>query len=448
MTTSKREQASIPSVRENLSLFAMPPSEAGIEKRYFVNHRPVSQLTDASSPYEFSFGGKSMDMLDMKNSTLHVKVQLTDADGKDIAEKDQVGPCNLLLHSLWEKVDIRYQGQLMTHTLGDYAYSAYMKTLKCLGAGNNNLESVGFVLDSGHMDSSGKIDIEADGKKSSQVNIGAMTRKDWLEGGKTFQMEGPLLADVCEADRYLLNQTEVGITLYRTRPQFHIAAQDNTTQYKINIQDIYFRACYVKPSPGVLLGINKALEADHRALYPYTKTEVRSFTIPKGFLDVTWDNVFQGVVPDQVVVGMVSDAAKSGSYTKNPYNFQHYDVRELGLSVDGVYVPTQPIKLDFSEGGQNFVAAYRDFMSCMISCPDDVAINMNSYRNGYTLFVFNLDNDKIPSTGEGDFNLVKRGSARLELRFGTALPETVSLIVYSAYKTVFQVDKTRKVFNN
>jgi len=144
---------------------------------------------------------------------------------------------------------------------------------------------------------------------------------------------------------------------------------------------------------------------------------------------------------------MVSDSAKCGSYTKNPYNFKNYDVKELGLSIDGAYVPSQPIKVDFSENGQNFVAAYRDFMACMTAWPEHVGITLDRYRKGYTLFVFNLDSDRLPVSKE-DFNLVKRGSARLELRFGTALPETVSLIVYSSYNTLFQIDKTRKVFLN
>lgn len=374
---------STPSIRENFSIFSLPPVEAGIDKKYFINHRPVSQLTDASSPYEFVFGASSADMLDLKNSTLHLKVKLTESDGTVIGKDDQVSPANLLLHSLWEKVDVRFGGQLMTHTLGDYAYTSYLKTLKCLGSDKNHLESVGFALDSLHMDSSGKVKVVADDKtEQTFYNEGAYTRREWLSNGKTFQLEGPLLVDCFDTDRYLLNNTEVGLTLYRTRPNFHIRATNNDKEYKVDILDIFFKACYVKPTPGVLLGINKALEAKHKAIYPYTKTEVRSFTIPAGFLDVNLDDVFAQRVPDEVIVAMVSDTAKNGLYSKNPYNFRNYDLREIGMSVDGAYVPSQPLKLNFTENGQNFVEAYRDFISCMTTSGSDIPIDLANYRNG------------------------------------------------------------------
>ena len=446
MTTLLKVKESIPSVTERLSLFALPPTETGVDRKYYVDYRPVSQLVDETSPIEFNFGGESVDMIDFKHSTLHIKVKLLTHDKNPVNESTCVAPVNQLLYSMWEKVDITLQGKLMTHTMGSYPYTSYLKNILCLGADNNHLETVGFKLDSGHMDAAGLLPKKnpEDLDEKREYNEGAKDRGAWFYDGKSFEMEGPLLADVCQIERYLLNNTEVGIKLYRSRPSFALMAKDNENEFRIVIEDIYFKACYVKPSPGVLLGHSKVLEDGHKALYPYTKTELRSFNIPQGFQDTYLDNVFQGIVPSRVVIGMTSSAARNGAYNKNPYYFKPYDIREIGLSVDGVYRPSQPTKVNFTEG-QNFVSAYRNFMSCMKTSANDVGVTLLDYKDGFTLFSFRLDEDREVHDPEKSLATIKHGSVRIHMVWGTPLPETVSVVVYAEYPSLFQIDKTRKV---
>ncbi len=106
--------------------------ETGVEKRYCVNYRRVSQLVDDYSPIKFSFSG-AIDMIDLRNTELHVRAKIVDKEGGDVAEDQCVAPFNLILHSLFEKVDIVIQGKQMTHAMGGYPYAAYLKTIKCLG---------------------------------------------------------------------------------------------------------------------------------------------------------------------------------------------------------------------------------------------------------------------------------------------------------------------------
>ncbi len=437
---------SVPSVTERLSLFALPPTETGVDRKYYVEYRPVSQLVDQNSPIEFNFGGDSVDMIDFKHSTLHVRCKLVTSDNKVVEEADYVSTANQLFYTMWEKVDISLQSKLMTHTMGSYPYTSYLKNILCLGADNNHLETIGFRLDGNDMDSPGllpKSDTDNEVEKR-RYNPGALARAKWFYDGKTFEMEGPLLSDVCQVERYLLNNTEVGIKLYRSRPNFALMAKDNTKEFKIVIEDIYFKTCYVKPSPGVLLGHSKVLEQGHKALYPYTKTELRSFNIPQGYRDTYLDNVFQGIVPSRILVGMTSSTARNGAYDKNPFNFQPYAITEIGVSVDGSYRPGQPTKVNFAEG-QNFVSAYKNFMSCMKTSANDVGISMEAYRDGFTLFSFRLDEDREEYDPEKSLAIIKHGSVRIHMVWGTELPETVSVIVYAEYPSMFQIDKTRKV---
>ena len=83
MATQLKASETTPSITDHLSLFGLPPTETGVEKRYFVDYRPVSQLVDDSSPIEFSFVG-SVDMVDLKNTELHVKARIVDSSGGNI----------------------------------------------------------------------------------------------------------------------------------------------------------------------------------------------------------------------------------------------------------------------------------------------------------------------------------------------------------------------------
>jgi len=57
-----------------------------------------------------------------------------------------------------------------------------------------------------------------------------------------------------------------------------------------------------------------------------------------------------------------------------------------------------------------------------------IVISHNDYKNGYVLYAFELTAD----LGEDDhFNPVKHGNLCLSLKFGVALPETVSVLAYA-----------------
>ena len=70
------------------------------------------------------------------------------------------------------------------------------------------------------------------------------------------------------------------------------------------------------------------------------------------------------------------------------------------------------------------------------------ALSLHDYGRGYTLFGFDLSPDL--SDG-GHFDLVKHGSLRLEIKFGTALEQSINVIVYAEFDNVLEIDKARNV---
>ena len=69
-------------------------------------------------------------------------------------------------------------------------------------------------------------------------------------------------------------------------------------------------------------------------------------------------------------------------------------------------------------------------------------ITREDYPRGYALYAFDLSPDLVE---EGHFNLAKQGTVRVELKFGAALPNTVTVVAYAMYENVIEIDRNRNV---
>ena len=160
---------------------------------------------------------------------------------------------------------------------------------------------------------------------------------------------------------------------------------------------------------------------------------MKTTAIASGQYSFSADDVFQGLVPNKLVVGMVSSASFNGNYGTNPFHFKHYDCSFVGFYVDGQTIPSQPLQPNFA--ADQYVDCYRTLSLFR----NDINVTIEDYKNGYCLYA--LDIDPYQS-----FNTKKRGHCRLELKFATALPESVTLLMYATFPETLSIDKARAVF--
>ena len=58
---------------------------------------------------------------------------------------------------------------------------------------------------------------------------------------------------------------------------------------------------------------------------------------------------------------MMDNHSYNGNYRKNPFNFQHYKLTQIGILVNGEEIPFKPLKLNFDD--KLFVTAYNTLFS-------------------------------------------------------------------------------------
>ncbi|XP_046853033.1 uncharacterized protein F54H12.2-like [Xenia sp. Carnegie-2017] len=113
--------------KTELDLFSVPPTQVSLEKGHWIDHQPVSSVSE-NGPITFLAPGTE-DYVDMSKTILVARAKVTKADGGDIDDDTKVGPVNNFLHSLFKQVDVFLKGKLVTQATGTYPYRAYLGTL-------------------------------------------------------------------------------------------------------------------------------------------------------------------------------------------------------------------------------------------------------------------------------------------------------------------------------
>jgi hypothetical protein len=363
-----------------------------------------------------------MDYLDMKNSQLYVRLKVTKSDGTALTA-EKVGPANLFLQALFSATEVTLQNKASI-TCNYNPYRAYIQTVLNYGqdAKSSQLQTQVWLQDDA--DSPAVTD-------PSSTNNGLFERAKLIATSNSLDLQGPIFHDLFSMSRYLLNQVDIKIKLYRNPVNFALLAVDNNTDFAINIEDIYILAKKIRVNPAVIYGHSQILEKQN-ALYPYTKVECRSQSIATGSTSFNWENLFQGRRPDKVIIGFVKSKAINGDYATNPFNFENCGIQHIALYCDGLPVGGNPLKTNFTRTDGMVMRAYTNLLLSAGKWRYDEgnALDRNHFISGSSLFAFQLEPN---FSHHGEYlSLLKNGNVRLEVQFKTGLAGKL-LFIYTTY---------------
>ena len=422
--------------KSELDIFTVPPTQTSVEAGSYIEFNPISSIADGT-PIEFVIGGSGQDYIDLANTQLFVRAKILRANGNAIDNTNHVGPVNLWLHSLFSEVDVKLNDTLITSTNNTYAYRAYLETLLSYGpaAKKSQLTASLYYKDvAGHME-------EANPHDQAGENTGFRQRHSFVEDSAVVDMLGCIHNDLFFQDKYLPNDVTMRIRLVRNKDAFALMSSENAAAYRIKIMDCKLFVRKAKLNASVFVAHAKTLEGAN-AKYPIRRVICKTFTVPRGNLDFTQENIFSGQMPTRLVIGMVDNDAFNGSYSKNPFNFKNFDLTQLKLYLDGQQNHIKPLEPNY--GTNHFIAAFMSLFTGTRKQWKDEGndITRTDYPAGYTLYAFDL----TPDLAEHDhFNLTKEGSLRVDIKFGTALPLTINVIAYAEFENVIEIDRNRNV---
>ena len=418
-------EISQPSFSDKLQVFYCAPTEAAIQSVEWVDVRPIGQVLSRSS-IEFNLSGNSTAYVDLQSTRLRIKARIVKEDSSPVGEEDNVSFVNNTLHSLFNQCDISVQQKVITPNVStNYPYKAIFDVLLS-NAEEDSLQAQFF-----YKDTAGFAD-DADCKTGG--NAGLFDRYLLTNAGSGVDMEGQIFMDICQQERYVLNGVQINFKFWPSRDSFCLMSGDDK-RYRVEVTEAVLKVCYVKLNPAVLLAHNETLQKQE-ALYPYRKSDVKCFGVPQGQYSVSIDDIFQGEIPDRLMVSLVASEAFSGSVKRNPFYFGHYDCNFIALYVDGRSVPSVPYEPNFE--GKQFVSSFR---SLGLDNKPYCLITKEDYNAGYTVYAFHI----APYVDQDCLPLLRKGHTRLEIKFAKPLPEAVTVVCYAHFPGLMTIDSTREV---
>jgi hypothetical protein len=429
-------------MKSELDLFSVPPTQTSIESGKYVDYRPISSLTEGA-PIEFDIASSGDDYVDFANSFLYVRVKIVRAGGAHLDPTDTIGPANNFLHSLFSQVDVSLNGTLITSSTNTYPYRAYIENLLTYGPAAKQSHLTGCLF---YKDEAGKMDQANPNADAGDRNGGLTKRAAFIARSREVDLIGRIHSDIFFQQRYMLNEVNTKIKLTRSKDAFCLMASGDQA-FKVKIMSAALFVRKVKISPSVYLAHAKTLETG-LAKYPIRRVICKTFTIPSGYLDISQEKLFSGQLPSRLIIGCVDNRAYNGDLARNPFNFQHFSVREISVFLDGQQHGIKPLTQDYGSG--QYVPAFMSLFSGTGKDNRDEGndISRLDFANGYTLYAFDLS----PDLADNDhFNLSRQGTVRVDMKFATALEHTVTVIAYAEFENIIEIDRNRNVvfdFNN
>ena len=326
---------------------------------------------------------------------------------------------------MFNQEDVILGGELISSAANTYAHRSILEVLLNYDkeAAESQLGCGLFCKDTaGQME---QMDITAD----PVLNTGLGTRSEWTKTSKTVELRGRIHSDLFNQEKLILNGVDLTVKLHRHKPEFCLLSADAAPAYKITIVDAIF--------------INRVLN-DKNAQYAITRTAPKVFTVPRGQQSQHIDNAFLSEILKRITVCMMDNDSYNGNYKKNPFNFKHYNLTQIGISINGEEVTFKPLKLNFDD--KLFVTAYNTLFSGTgkLHGNSERFIKREDYSEGYTIIVADLTPFEI-----GDnFDLKAEGTLSIDLVFKSPLAATINVLVYAEYDNDIEIDSNCNVIKD
>lgn len=436
MLAEKKSRDHIECALSDLDLFTPAFEQSDIESGDYEDVYPITKLED-NGPIEFVLKNGTDKFIDIVNSYLKLSAKITKPDGTDLDDTDKASFINYPIASLFSQVDFYLGDVLITSSSNTYAFRAILETI--LNYGEDAKKSQ-LTMGLFSKDTAGNID-ETDPAKD---NAGLKDRFEFTKNSALVELSGRLHSDICNQGRLLLNGLPLKIVLHRSKDNFSLIADGATpASFKVKITDAVMRVRKVKLTVRKFAEIQQRLEKTP-IVYPINRVVVKTHSIAAGLTSLNWDNAILGQLPNRIFIAMVDNDSYTGTYKKNPFNFKHFDVRDIAVYVNGKTL-APPMKLDFESG--QYLEGYRSLFCSTgkINRDEGLFLTRKEFSQGYSLFGFDLS----PSLCNGAHQEpIKEGNVRVALQFSKALPNTITVLIYADFDNSIQINKARGVIKD
>lgn len=418
-----------------------------VESTIMEDHLPIGfSATNQGNPIRFYIRGSEM-WIDLEKSYFEIEGKIEGVDAATVPVAAHTSTSfsltNNFLHNLFNSIHINVNESPVTFSNDNYPYIAYIQNL--YNYPSDYQDTIGDVYlwkkdTAGHMNASGR---------NITTNRGAAERSFWVTDQDKVRGIMKLHSPLMMITPYLLSFLDLDIVMNRTEnAQFYFMSAAGST-FTFRLDSIVFRVRKAKLVPSFVEGVEQMLHKQKESItYPLRDCRVTTKTYSGYGADIIEDNLFHGVLPTRIVIGIVSNNAYKGDFRENPFNFVHKNIKEIGIFLNGTAHPIPMTQMDFAtKATHNIYHLMLEAMQAAKPQPgqSSVCITKKEFDEGFTLFNFDMSSDQ-----HGGFNhqslFNQPANIRLHLRFRQGdVADLITLIIYNELSSRMLVNASRQV---
>lgn len=393
---------------------------------------PVTTGTSGRSPVCFTIKSIPHSLIDGRNIFLEVVFKIQLFDKQSMKWTDTVGEDVMTIAntycSIFEDLNVSYNGASVENTQRDFAIKAYLQNLLFSSEGDRRTWL-----------QSGLLAIEEKGSDHHRVytdtilatNVGQI-RRSLVGKNKGYKAYGRLLSDVLCCSEPLPDNINIGIKLFPAKSEAcliqnkkTLAAGEEDDVYRVEISDC---SLYV---PRISTKIITQLEQS----YFYTNWKVLAYTHQSNQTNFKKDIAIGETLPQKAIVVFMPESSYNGDRYKSKLAFEHCNAVNVLMKCNHKHLP-------FINGYNNdwkndlYHSAYVGLTTELGA--RDHPIDYLFYDNSYSIFGFDLTPNK---TGDIALDEPLKGALELSVEFTPAPAMNLMVIVLLIYADRFTITK-------
>lgn len=285
-------------------------------------------------------------------------------------------------------------------------------------------------------------------KRSGGKNQGFLKRSAMFVGGHKVETRVGLPYPLAQAGKLLPPGINMTFDLKQAEDQFRLMSDDPSKRMKLIIDNVWLEANGKIMDPNFYKSMVDRLTVTD-ARYDVVRSDVAGpFHLPPGQIEYEF-TLYQSVAPNVVYCWFVDSEAWTGSYTKNPFNFQHCNVSEIYVTVEGVEYPADkytPVSWGSSDVTADVRREYLELMRISrqtkgIGC----GLTYEEFINGYTILAFQIA-QFLPSNAY--VNSQKGGDTKIYFKLKSTPVQRMSLFAMGVFDNVIYINPNSAIVKN
>lgn len=425
--------------KSELQLFDIPFTQLSVESNLYSRISSLQASNKSSlAPIEFLITSSSEYFLDPSNINLYARISIKDRQNIPIKNENELYFENNILHSMFNEIEIYLNDTKISSGGGNYAYRAFFENLFSF----SSEEKLSKLIAEGFYPAS---------EKSKVIS------KFKSYNSKTIEVYGRLHLDIFFQPRLILSGCDIRLKLHKQSSAFCIksasASSDilsgiDASNLYIDFEEIYLDVRKVKLTPHSYLDIEKSLNHSP-AKYPISRPDLKSFTLNKGISSQIINHVAVGKLPTRILFGLVTHSSYNGNISESGLKFYHHNLKSASIYLNGSLF-AYPIICDYSDEQNTrslHLRAYKSIFSELSGDSDICDITYDDYKDNYCIYAFDLSQDRCVNSFD-HVNPVQNGDLSISLEFKKPLDKNLTLITYTEFPGIVQLDKTRTAFTD